>query len=1105
MTRRLLIVSDSSHKALLQEQRLLDRTLNRLSDKVWGGLLSQEGEDEIRQSLVKTRSPFRAVLCLDAATLSPRWHVGRRRRILPDGRQAISDRHLPESSPSWPPSVQRSRTLAALCALLHDIGKGTVAFQAKLRPSSRRPPSRKTTTWQEPFRHEILSAHVLLNADHAPDWKRLLQSAADALLRDVDPSPAKALQRRLNTPPSPILQAARIIAAHHHLLPLLPGDLLHATDGGSPVRLPSRRNTDSVPAALPEGLVGAPWGDSQAAQQWRGRVQDALQKVRNVPPVPGAPDLFCHAGLMLADRLASSAPDGELAEPDRKGQNVLAKSSLPGRPKDRRAQTLVAHLCQVANLAVAFHDLAAGPRRLGIPPDHLPPTLTDLPMDGPFAWQGRACAKARQFLRPDRPALMFVTAGTGSGKTRLAPALLAIQTSLVRITTLLPLRSLTTQTRTAYRRLGIPDHLLAIRIGGADPADADDETSEPVPDADALLQGFEEPHHPYDLNMRRTSLIQDQIQRLPSSLAEFLAPRAERSSGDARLVATPLLTATIDLMMGIPAGDRMPATAPLLRLADTDLIIDEIDLLAPEDQACVLRLVRACAAYGGRLCVVSATLPPETATAVAAAYADGVRARAELELLPDASIDILAVDHLQEPWHQRLNATALLPDPDGRLPESLVPLERRIFESTIKRPPDPRRIVAPIPAGAASSLPDQIRNALPQLLHHGHPLEDGQRISIGFLRLGTIRRVMDVAMALSHIPCLPDGTLISVLSYHANLSPAARAAAEALLDDGLLRQPGQPPPIVRNPLLLPRLRAVPPGGTLVVLVVCTSIIETGRDHDYDWGIHETDSARSVIQAAGRIRRHRPDPLDPGTPPNLLLLDRTLGSTPYAYPGPLTDPPVCLEIANPKQRDHLAGLSIPDALGLAARHPSFLDVQTIAQSPLARAEQDLRLAFLHSPVPGATTPLVRARQTHLPFLQHLHHGAQDPTLWLARPPSPRRFRRPPPGTVEVDIWHHQGIWYARTRQCPKGHQTRLSEIVPLHPGPALLDLGAPDDLFPKQELPLSISLRPKQSAQERARNGVEAFVLEGHASLGWRVQKASLSTSSAPEKTCSWRP
>lgn len=1089
MTRRLLIISDSSHKALLQEQRLLDKALNRISDKVWGGILSQEGEDSIRQSLVKTRSPFRAVLCLDAATLSPRWHVGRRRRLLPDGRQAIADRHLPAPPQLWPPSARRSRTLAALCALLHDLGKGTVAFQTKLRPPPKRSASTKSPTGQEPFRHEILSAHALLKAGPSPDWKDLLQTTANTLFRNTDPDGVKALQRDLNAPASAIFQAARIVAAHHHPLSLLLNDLLYETDGGAPVRLPARRSTDSIVAALPEGSVGAPWGDSKAAQQWRRRIQDALQKTLNAPPVTGAPDLFCHAALMLADRLSSSSPDGDLAEPDPKVRNVLAKSSLPGRPKDRRAQTLVAHLCQVANLAVAFHDLAAGSRHLGIPPEHLPPTLTDLPTDGSFAWQGQACAAARQFLRIGRPALMFVTAGTGSGKTRLAPALLAIQTPLVRITTLLPLRSLTTQTRTAYRRLGIPDHLLAIRIGGADSADIDDDGSEPAPDADALLQGFEEPNHPYDLAIRRTSLIQEQIQRLPTSLAELLAPRAECSSGDARLVAAPLLTATIDLMMGVPAGDRMPATAPLLRLADTDLIIDEIDLLSPEDQACVLRLVRACAAYGGRLCVVSATLPSETAAAIAAAYADGVRARTELGLLPDESIDILALDHHKSPWHQRLDATALLPDANGHLPEPLLPLKRHIDYATIERFSDPRRIVAQLPVTAAPFVPDQVRSALPDLLRHAHFLEDGRRISVGFLRLGTIRHAMDVAMALSQTPYLPDGSHIVVLSYHANLSPAARASVEAVLDDGLLRQPDQPPPIVRNPLLLPRLGQIPQGGTLVVLVVCTSIIETGRDHDYDWGIHETDSARSIIQAAGRIRRHRPDPLDPNLPPNLLLLERTLGPRPYAYPGPLTDPPTCIEIANPQQRDDLAGLPIPEALGLASRLPLPLDVKAIAQSPLAKAERDLRLAFLHSPVPGGPTPLFRARQTHLPVLQHLHYGIQEPTLWVARPPSPRRFRRPPPGTVEVDIWHEQGIWYARTRQCPKGHQTRLSEIISMPPGPALLDLGAQDDLLPKKEFPLSISLRPKQSPQERTRHGIEAFPLEGHPSLGWRVWKA----------------
>lgn len=34
----------------------------------------------------------------------------------------------------------------------------------------------------------------------------------------------------------------------------------------------------------------------------------------------------------------------------------------------------------------------------------------------------------------------------------------------------------------------------------------------------------------------------------------------------------------------------------------------------------------------------------------------------------------------------------------------------------------------------------------------------------------------------------------------------------------------------------------------------------GRDHDYDWAIVEPSSMRSIIQLAGRIRRHRPGSL-----------------------------------------------------------------------------------------------------------------------------------------------------------------------------------------------------------------------------------------------------
>lgn len=42
----------------------------------------------------------------------------------------------------------------------------------------------------------------------------------------------------------------------------------------------------------------------------------------------------------------------------------------------------------------------------------------------------------------------------------------------------------------------------------------------------------------------------------------------------------------------------------------------------------------------------------------------------------------------------------------------------------------------------------------------------------------------------------------------------------------------------------------------VVIVMATSVAEVGRDHDYDWAVVEPSSMRSLIQLAGRVRRHR---------------------------------------------------------------------------------------------------------------------------------------------------------------------------------------------------------------------------------------------------------
>ncbi len=96
-----------------------------------------------------------------------------------------------------------------------------------------------------------------------------------------------------------------------------------------------------------------------------------------------------------------------------------------------------------------------------------------------------------------------------------------------------------------------------------------------------------------------------------------------------------------------------------------------------------------------------------------------------------------------------------------------------------------------------------------------------------------------------------------------------RAGIERRLDELLKR--GAPDPLLTDARLRAEIAAsVAPEQVYVVLA--TAVAEVGRDHDYDWAIVEPSSMRSIIQLAGRVRRHRPGAW---CETNLVLLERNV--------------------------------------------------------------------------------------------------------------------------------------------------------------------------------------------------------------------------------------
>lgn len=135
---------------------------------------------------------------------------------------------------------------------------------------------------------------------------------------------------------------------------------------------------------------------------------------------------------------------------------------------------------------------------------------------------------------------------------------------------------------------------------------------------------------------------------------------------------------------------------------------------------------------------------------------------------------------------------------------------------------------------------------------------DGQdhTISFGFVRIASVTQAVMTAKHLC--ATLPNAR---VACYHSQLPRLHRHAMEVVLDDVLQRSKGAADTAQRlmsQPQMVGAIRKSQERGIneTIFIVVATPVEEVGRDHDFDWGVFEPSSTQSIVQAAGRINRHR---------------------------------------------------------------------------------------------------------------------------------------------------------------------------------------------------------------------------------------------------------
>lgn len=897
----ILLISQCDKRALTETRRILDQFAERRGDRTWQTPITQAGLDTLRKLLRRTARKNTAVAChwirgLDHSELL--WIVGDARRFNAEGAvptdTTVRNVLRREDENDWH-TAQDIRLLAQLAALLHDLGKASEAFQARLEGK---------LTERNLYRHEWVSLRMFqafVGDDDDECWLARLADTANADEQDwiapgryqrdgldaADPRPFARLP--------PLAAAVAWLVLSHHRLPVIPA---HKEDG-SQEWLGKRVNRWN-PAWLEQPLsqVGHDWNEirrdateaealsywqpagplpvieptwrAQAARAARGLIE--RRRLRNDDWLDNPYVMhLARLGLMLADHHYSGLPANSPLRVRGDGNTRLyANTDRGGVLK----QPLDEHLLGVARDAgLIVHALPGFERHLPRLANHR--GLRKRSADPRFAWQDKAADAATGLRQAAREHGAFVVnmASTGCGKTlanaRILNALADPQQGL-RATYALGLRTLTLQTGRSYRHdLHLGEDELAIQVGGT---------------ASRGLFEFYEQQAEAGGSASVQSLIEEDSHVLyEGNVADH--PLLSRAMADAdirRLLSAPMLVCTVDHL--VPATESLRAgrqIAPMLRLMSADLVLDELDDYDLDDLPALTRLVHWAGMLGTRVVLSSATLPPSLVTGMYLAYRAGRRQFRRNRGTPgnaSAEADIPCL------WADEFGTQgAACADGNGFMRQHMQFVDKRAARL---RAVPPLRRGALLPLAIESRRPEQqhaefaafVRDACLRL-HDAHAEPDpigGKRVSFGLVRMANIDPLFDVATALFSLGA-PEDVRIHLRVYHARFPLLQRSAIEHLLDASFNRR-GDGQAVFRLPAIREALDASPEHNHLFV-VLASPVCEVGRDWDADWAIAEPSSLRSLIQLAGRVQRHRGQP---PAQPNVLLFDANLRH--FARPG-----------------------------------------------------------------------------------------------------------------------------------------------------------------------------------------------------------------------------
>lgn len=886
-------ISQCEKNALKKTRRVLDAFANRIGDNTWQSLITEDGLHTVKKMLRHTASKSTAVSCFWIRSRSRSqflWVVGNKNKFNSEGIVPVNSTRKnllnSEMENDWK-YLPLIKSLAAISALFHDWGKASKLFQEKLNPNS------KNKFKGDPIRHEWISV-LLLNA--------LASTKADeSWLNDIaeghfsEKELKQSVKEQKVTPLYQLPYAAKLVAwliVSHHRLPFTKADW---RDESSP-------DLDAMLKRITQA-----WGyeNKQDEQEYKQRVQHCfefpnglltqskewLKQVKrwansllyNLPLVEsaiqdGSYRLVLHHArlcLMLGDHFYSSQ------DAAKHWQNSTGLFANTDRDTCEFKQKLDEHLVGVAKNALnTAHLLPAFEQE--------PPVATDIQIlrkasPTAFNWQDKAVTKITEWKKQqEQKNVGFFAvnmASTGCGKTfanaKVMRSLSGDGKSL-RYILALGLRTLTLQTGDEYReRIGLTKAQLAVLIGSRAVAELHNSKSKPkFIDKDEVTEEV--------LGSESKQALLDEFIDYECELPEDGLSTVLTCEKDKQFLYAPVLACTIDHLMAATETKRGGRyILPSLRLMSSDLVIDEVDDFTGDDLIAIGRLIHLAGMLGRKVMVSSATIPPDLAQGYFNAYKKGWQIFNNSRDEAKAEIGCAWIDEFHSTVHS-INVT----DSD----KALAQYQRHHDDFIDKRATKLKQqlgkrkaeIIACPLITEQTNLCDETKLAqyfskvkqailLKHQHHHSVDLTTNINVSFGVVRIANISPCIALTKYLLQAD-YPEHTQVKVMAYHSQQVLLLRHEQEKHLDSVLKRKEkqGEAQQAFADPIIRKHLdnscksNSYPKNNTvknIIFILVATPVEEVGRDHDFDWAIVEPSSYRSIVQLAGRVRRHRKDAVE----------------------------------------------------------------------------------------------------------------------------------------------------------------------------------------------------------------------------------------------------